>query len=105
MSIRVGEWRKRHKLDEKLLNECAYYPRIGCGDCSWEAPSHKCRWSHILVDTRVGGQPPFSLLSTKRKKRGETAWGVNLNGILKGLPEEAQREIRKILGKEGGETI
>jgi hypothetical protein len=47
--------------DERLLNECAYYPRpatffadSSCLKCSWDQPNKKCKYAHILVDTRLG---------------------------------------------------
>ena len=67
-----------HRFDEELLHQCAYYPRPSafngespCIRCSFEEPYRKCKWAHILNDTRVGREvwtsPPRSL-STKREK-------------------------------------
>jgi hypothetical protein len=94
MALRVREWyRQRHKLDVKLLFECAYYPRGGCQNCSWDSPNSDCKWSHILIDTRVDGSGQLRMRGGKKKD--------SLEKILSRLPKEAMEEIKMIL--KGGE--
>jgi len=89
MALRVRDWyRLRNKLDVKLLFECAYYPRSGCQDCSWESPNPDCKWSHILIDTRIGGG---HLRMRDGKKKD------SLEKILSRLPKEVMEEIKMIL--------
>ena len=52
-------WLGQHSIDEKLLHECAYYPRpkafsnneSPCVRCSFEKPNEKCKYAHILTLT------------------------------------------------------
>jgi predicted Zn-ribbon and HTH transcriptional regulator len=47
-------------IDTTLLKECAYYPRSRgaskpskCTECSFSFPNEDCKFSHILIDTRI----------------------------------------------------
>jgi hypothetical protein len=90
-----------HKLDRKLLSECAYYPRQGCKDCNWDAPNPDCRWSHILIDTRCGSSQPTVMRKRVKvaQKKGDTLWGVQIDKLMRGLPPFARKEIEEILGR------
>jgi hypothetical protein len=83
----------RHKVDRKLLSECAYYPRQGCHHCSWDAPNPDCRWSHILIDTRCGSQPIIQRVRKASSKKGEN-WMAEL---ISRLPPSAKREVEDII--------
>lgn len=96
MAVRVRDWTRLHKLDVTLLFNCAYYPRGGCQDCSFDAPNGRCKRSHILIDTQCN--PPEISLKTKSRNRRKKE--ININILLSKLPTEIQEEIRKII--EGG---
>jgi len=90
MQQRVDEWRRTgHKLDLQLLFNCSYYPRGGCQDCSFDAPNPKCKWAHLLIDTRIN-PPKFSF----KQKSKQT---INLETLIHKLPEKVQQQIRDIL--------
>jgi hypothetical protein len=94
MTQRVREWyRLGNKLDVRLLNECSYYPRGGCQDCSWEAPNPDCKWSHILIDTRCDNRGNAGRIHLKVVKRKEN-W---LAALIAKLPKEAREEIEKVM--------
>lgn len=82
-----------HKIDRRLLSECAYYPRMGCQNCSWQSPNPDCRWSHILIDTRCGGEPVIMRKRVIKKKEG---W---LRELINKLPPSAQREVEEIMSR------
>src|SRR3989304_1397695 len=92
MKERVDEWQRRgHKTDQTLLYQCAYYPRGGCQHCSFDSPNDRCKWSHILTDTRI--DPPLKQTIKQVKKNRK----INIDGLLSRLPTDVQEEIRKIL--------
>ena len=94
MKVRVGEWgRQGHQLDIKLLFECAYYPRGGCQNCSWDKPNPKCPYSHILIDTRIGGAPIPPQRVVKVKKSERKFW----KELWEGLTPQLREEIEKVL--------
>lgn len=91
MQVRLSEWyRLGNKLDVKLLFECAYYPRGGCNDCSWDYPNGNCKRAHILIDTRIDGGGHLRVKGGGRKKD-------SLERVLLKLPKEARDEIQMIL--------
>jgi len=99
MKERVDQWQRLgHKTDPTLLYQCSYYPRGGCQDCSFDSPKEDCKWSHILIDTRI--DPPVKQTIKQVKKNRK----INIEVLLSRLPVEVQDEIRKILGGEG-ETV
>lgn len=81
-----------HKIDRKLLSECAYYPRQGCQNCNWQSPNSDCRWSHILTDTRCGSAPIVQRVK-KHSKKGEN-W---MSQLVAKLPPSVQREVEEIM--------
>lgn len=84
-----------HKIDRKLLNECAYYPKEGCQYCRWDWPFPKCQVAHILVDTRCAGVVGWKSTWRREKvggKRKENPWK-----LLGKLPKELQEELMKLL--------
>jgi len=53
--------RAQPNIDIQLLSECAYYPRLPafgrtpkCTYCSFDKPNLRCKWAHILIDSRIG---------------------------------------------------
>lgn len=87
-----------HKLNRKLLSECAYYPRMGCQNCDWQSPNPDCKWSHILTDTRCdGGAPPA--MRKKVSKGSGTIWGVSVDKMIARLPPFARKEVEEILSR------
>jgi len=86
-----------HKLDERLLVECAYYPRGGCQNCSWDTPRPECQWSHILIDSRID---PSEIRSVKKKKV-RSVFGKDLEELMKQLTPSDRMKVEEIL--RGGE--
>jgi len=93
-----------HKLDTKLWDECAYYPREGCQYCRWDWPYPKCEVAHILVDTRCAGtrgwKPDSSArasgkATSKKQTKKEKFWNS--------LPSELQEELKKMMEGKGGD--
>lgn len=92
MQERVNQWQRLgHKTDPILLNQCAYYPRGGCQDCTFDQPNDSCKWSHILIDTRIN--PPLKQTIKQVKKNRK----VNIDVLFSQLPEEVREEIRRII--------
>ena len=91
MKIRIKSW--HHKVDEKLLHECAYYPRGGCQDCHWMAPNPSCSYSHILIDTRIDTR---GVNYGDRKRRTNPN---NLANLLNKLPQNLKSQIEGIIKK------
>lgn len=79
-----------HKIDFRLLSECAYYPQAGCQDCRWDWPLADCPRAHILVDTRM---TPLAGWVGKRRKESSPS----LERLLSTLSVEALEELRRIL--------
>ena len=95
MQERMREYQRMgHKIDETLLYECAYYPRGGCQNCTFDSPNDRCKWAHILIDTRIN--PPLNQTIKQVKKNRK----INIDVLLSRLPKEVREEIRKILGEE-----
>jgi len=88
-----------YKIDWKLLNECAYYPREGCQDCKWDWPLQECQFAHILVATRIkelkGWQAKSKAGKGKKQTTQEKFW--------KSLSKELQEELKELM--KGGEEI
>jgi hypothetical protein len=94
MTARIREWyRLGNKIDVRLLFECAYYPRGGCQDCSWELPNSDCKWSHILIDTRIDGDGHLRMREGRKRQE-------SLEKILSKLPKEVMDEIKQVLSGE-----
>lgn len=85
-----------HKIDRKLLDECAYYPREGCQYCRWDWPFPKCEVAHILVDTRCAGTRGWKPdRSVRRKKEGKRQ--TKKEKFWDSLPDELQKELRELM--------
>lgn len=87
-----------HKLDKKLWDECAYYPREGCQYCRWDWPYPKCDVAHILVDTRCAGTrgwKPHSSIQAGRKK--ESKRQTKKEKFWDSLPIELQKELKAMM--------
>jgi len=101
----VREWVARgHSIDDKLLVECAYYPRGGCQHCSWNRPNPHCKWSHILVDTRIDPFHPSPTPTNPTPSKGKTdgqphfkAWGIDLSSLMKKVPKSMREEMERII--------
>ena len=86
-----------HKLDRKLWDECAYYPREGCQFCRWDWPYPKCDVAHILVDTRCAGVTGWKPNrggskggeGSKKQTKKEKFWDA--------LPKELQEELKQMI--------
>ncbi len=80
-------WLGRYHIDERLIHQCAYYPRppgfessvSPCVRCSIERPRADCKYSHILT---------FS-------ERVESK--SNISRLLNGLSEEDKVAISEYL--------
>jgi len=93
--------RHGHKVDKKLLYECAYYPRQGCEYCRWDWPYPKCSFAHILVDTRGAGVRGWKAdPSTRRQSKGKGKKQTKKEKFWESLPIELQEELKQMM--EGG---
>ena len=91
MQNRVAEWKRLgHSINLKLLSECAYYPRGGCQNCEWNSPNPDCKWSHILIDTRIDTSGLNIKIKMKKRERSD------MEKLLTLLPPEARKEIEKL---------
>ena len=84
-----------HPVDRLLLSECAYYPRAGCQDCSFDQPLSKCKFSHILIDTRITSPVTSQVKSPLKSKQKDDLW--HWKQLLSTLPSSAQAEVRKLM--------
>jgi len=96
--------RKGHKIDRKLLDECAYYPRGGCQFCRWDWPFPKCQYAHILVETRCAGVRGWKEdRSTKEiRRRVESRMKKGKKEVMSErfwdeLPKELREELKRIM--------
>lgn len=88
-----------HKIDSKLLAECAYYPREGCQYCRWDWPFPKCNVAHILVDTRCAGTRGWKAdPSTRRgQSKGKGKKQMKKEKFWDELPLQLQEELRALM--------
>lgn len=86
-----------HKIDPKLLNECAYYPREGCQYCRWDWPYPKCERAEILVKTRCAGVTGWRFTGVREGKRVKGGKVSRKERFWNDLPKELQDELRQII--------
>ncbi len=85
-----------HQVDDKLLQECAYYPRQGCEKCRWEYPLTTCPVAHILVDTRCGGIEGWRAGARVVRERERDVWAT--------LPTFVKERILQLIKEEEVKT-
>jgi hypothetical protein len=108
MQQAVRSWHQNgHHLDVTLLNECAYYPRQGCDQCTFNNPNPHCKRAHILVDTRIGFNwvPPQKqvqkdTLSTPKQPKTREEKLSAMEKFCQSLPSHVREEVMRVLEKE-----